>query len=610
AAAPAAPQVVKVEPPSWWIGHTINPVRLLIRGRSLAGAKMRDVPGLRFGAPTSNAAGTYLFVDATIEPSSAPGLRKIRIVTPGGVATASFKIMAPLAMGASMESLTLDDVIYLIMVDRFANGDASNDDPAKSKGLRSRANPRFYHGGDFKGIMDHLAYLKTLGVTAVWLTPIYDNADRAYPPSKDVHQVYTDYHGYEPIDFYSVDEHFGSLRTLRQLVAAAHARGLKVIMDQVANHTGPRHPWVTDPPTPTWFTGTLAHHMSNAWQLWTLADPHATPQVQKATLGGWYANILPDLNQNDPEVARYLIQNSLWWVGMSGVDALRLDAVSYLPRSFIKRWMAALKAQFPGIKVIGEALDQDPAVVSYFQGGRKGFDGVDTGLDSVFDFPLMKAVDRAILERSGMTALPRSLMHDLLYPRPDWLVTMLGSHDEVRFMSRPGASARKLELAFSFQMTTRGIPLIYSGDEIAMTGGSDPDNRRDFPGGWPGDPHDAFSAKGRTAEQAGVFRHVQLLLRLRRELPALRHGRLLDLAFNDNLYAYARIAPDGEDVVVLNRSPGPQSVDLDVEGVLPETAALLPDRLGMALPARLQEGHLRAEIPALSASIFALPTKK
>ncbi len=261
---------------------------------------------------------------------------------------------------------------------------------AVSHGLYDRTQSRSYHGGDLEGIIQHLPYLKALGVTALWLTPICDNANRGN--GRASYGASTDYHGYGAVDFYAVDEHFGTLDKFRELVDQAHASGIKIIQDQVANHTGPFHPWASDPPTPTWLNGSAADHLTNHFQTWTLIDPHATPQMQKSTLEGWFAGRLPDLNQNDPEVARYLVQNSLWWIGRTGIDGIREDTLPYVPRQFWSHWTAAIKQAYPAFRVVGEVFESDPGLVSFFQGGKARFDGVDSGVDTLFDFPLQSAL--------------------------------------------------------------------------------------------------------------------------------------------------------------------------------------------------------------------------
>ena len=393
--------------------------------------------------------------------------------------------------------------MYLLMPDRFANGDPANDDPAASKGLLDRTKSRYYHGGDLRGVIDRLPYLKDLGVTAIWLNPWYDNVN--HPNERETYdgQAITDYHGYGAVDFYAVEERLGDLATLREMVDRAHAVGIKVIQDQVANHSGPYHPWVKDSPTPTWYYGTQEKHLANTWQTWTLQDPYSTPEMRKATLEGWFIDILPDFDQDDPEVARYTIQNTLWWVGVSGLDGIRQDTLPYVHRRFWKEWMAAIKKEYPDLRVVGELLDGDPTLVSFFQGGVVRYDGLDSGVDTLFDFPTYFEVREAFARGGSLRKVAMMLARDHLYRDASSLVTLLGLHDVPRFMGEPGARVDSLKSAFTFLATARGIPLVYYGDEIALPGGGDPDNRRDFPGGFQGDARNAFEAGG-TDRRRGV----------------------------------------------------------------------------------------------------------
>ncbi len=547
----AQPTVTKVEPPNWWTQSKLNPIRMLIRGTNLTGATVSS--DLKTANVKTNASGTYLFFDAQLPTDGKAGPHPFQIHTTAGDATAQFELLDPLPKEHRFAGLTPDDVVYLIMPDRFANGDKSNDDPAISHGLFDPANSHFYHGGDFKGIKDHLGYLKALGVTTIWLTPWYDNVnhlnEREMPDGKPI----TDYHGYGAVDFYGVEEHFGTLQELRDLVDAAHALGMKVEQDEVANHCGPYHPWVTDPPTPTWFHGTLASHINETWQLWPLIDFHSTPQLRAQTLDGWFANILPDLNQDDPEVTRYLTQNTLWWIGITGLDAIRMDTLPYVPRPFWNRWMSTIKLNYPQVTVVGEVFDADPAITSFFQGGAKNFDGVDTRVDAVFDFPnYFKARDvfahgKSIRDLAGM------LGHDGLYSNPGVLGTFIGNHDVVRFMNETGATVPKLELALTWLLTTRGIPTIYYGDEIAMQGGRDPDNRRDF-------PESAFMVPTRTPEQRSIYEYVQKLLRIRSGTPALRRGQTTTLCATEQQWVYARMSPQQTALIELNNSDDNASI--------------------------------------------------
>ncbi len=542
-----APIVEKVDPPSWWTPSTVNPVRVMIRGRHLAGATLA-CGRLTCSNLKVNAAGTYVFADVRIPGTAAPGKYPLTLRTAAGTADASLEITAPLPRTGRFQGFGPNDVIYLIMPDRFANGDPTNDDPAISRGLTDRSKPRFYHGGDLAGIRQRLPYLKELGVTAIWMNPVYDNNNGLNHKETYDGQPMADYHGYGAIDFYKVEEHFGDLADFRRLVDEAHAMGIKVIADMVANHTGPYHPWVEDPPTPTWFHGTAANHPNNTWQTWSIADPYSAPAVKQATMDGWFINILPDLNQDDAEVARYITQNTLWWVAMSGMDGIRQDTWPYVPRSFWKPWMAAIKKEFPSLRVVGEVFDGDAAVVAFHQGGVTQWDGIDAGVDALFDFPLFYPIRGAFAEGRSIRGLPETLARDRLYKDPQSMVTFLGLHDVNRFMGERGATLAGLKLAHTFMLTARGTPLLYYGDEIGLAGGGDPDNRRDFPGGFAGDARSAFEATGRTAEQQALFTHIQRLLTLRAERPDLRRAPTRNLVVGDQLYVYRR----GNTVVALN----------------------------------------------------------
>ena len=609
--AAARPEILKVEPPNWWAAHTINPVRLLVRGHNLAGASVAaSDQRLKVSNLKVNESGSYLFVDVWIDPKAAPGAANIEVTNGAGRADIPFEISAPIAKAGEPQGFSTDDVLYLIMPDRFSDGDISNDDPTVSKGLYDRTKSRYYHGGDFQGIINHLDYLKNLGVTALWLTPVYDNVNHLNEHEQYDAGPITDYHGYGAVDFYGVEEHFGTVASLRSLIGAAHRIGIKVIQDQVANHTGPYHPWVADPPTPTWFNGTAPHHLANKWQTWTLADPHATVEMQRETLEGWFINILPDLNQNDPEVARYLIQNSLWWIGIAGFDAIREDTVPYVPRSFWSQWTSAIKRQYPATRILGEVFDADPAFTSFFQGGRKGFDGIDTGLDTVFDYPLYFAIRDCFDDGKNLTELATVLAHDRLYTDPDLLVTFLGLHDVPRFIEKEGAQGNpikddELELAQTFIMTTRGIPLLYYGDEIGMAGAGDPDNRRDFPGGFPGDPRDAFSRAGRSPIQQRIFDHLQRLCRLHHELPQLRHGRLINLLVQQQQYVYARATDRDCAVVAINTGNSSAELCVSVESVGLREGARLEDALGVVGPVQVKDGKIVFKLAARQSAVFA-----
>ncbi|HNV74043.1 MAG TPA: alpha-amylase family glycosyl hydrolase [Gemmatimonadaceae bacterium] len=586
------PTVSKVEPPNWWANSSVNPVRVLVRGTNLSGARF-ECGRLTCGNVKVNERGTYAFVDVAIPRDAATGSHPLTVRTSSGSVAAPFSIAPRLAGHGRFQGFGTEDVMYLLMPDRFANGDPSNDDPAVSRGLLDRSKGRYYHGGDLAGVRQKLPYLKSLGVTTIWMNPIYDNNNGLNRKETYDNQPITDYHGYGATDFYAVDEHMGDVAAFKQLVDDAHAQGIKVVLDMVANHTGPYHPWVQDAPTPTWFHGTEANHPNNTWQTWTLADMYSTPAMRQATLDGWFINILPDLNQDDPEVARYIIQNTLWWVGVSGMDGIRQDTWPYVPRWYWRDWMTAIKNEYPSLRVVGEVFDGDPSMIAFFEGGRQQWDGVDDKVDLLFDFPMYYAIRGAFARGEPVRQVAQMLSRDHIYRDPQNLVTFLGLHDVSRFMHEPGATPEGLKLAFTFLFTARGTPLVYYGDEIAIPGGNDPDNRRDFPGGWSSDPRNAFDAAGRNAAEQDVWRHVQKVAQIRAARQELRGGATEHLFVSDQVYVYRR----GGTIVAINN--GKEASDLTI----PATA-LPADALGVCTAGRPVNGATVVRVPARASCIF------
>lgn len=587
-----APVVEKVEPPNWWTGSTVNPVRLLIRGQNLAGARF-ECSRIACARARVNEAGTYAFVDVSVAPNLTAGSYPLVLHTARGSTRVPFSLSTPLARRGRFQGFGANDVMYLVMPDRFSNGDVANDDPDAARGLLDRNKGRYYHGGDLAGVRAKLPYLKELGITAIWMNPIYDNNNALNRREMYDGQPITDYHGYGAVDFYAVDEHLGSIDDVKRLTDEAHALGIKIVLDMVANHTGPYHPWVTNAPTPTWYHGTAEQHVANTWQTWTLADPYSPPEMRRATLDGWFIDILPDLNQDDPEVARYIIQNTLWWIGVSGIDGIRQDTWPYVPRRFWRDWMTAIRREYPTVRVVGEVFDGDPAMIAFFEGGRAQFDGIDDKVDMLFDFPLYFPLRRAFAEGKSVREIAQMLARDRLYRDPNALVTFLGLHDVARFMNETGATADGLKLAFTFLLTARGIPLIYYGDEIALPGGNDPDNRRDFPGGWPNDSRNAFTAAGRSVQEQDVWQHVQKLLRLRAERPELRGGATAHLDVGDQTYVYAR----GHTVVAINN--GSSRADVRVTSLVRHL-----DALGVCGPPRRDGTGYVISVPPRSGCVF------
>jgi glycosidase len=588
------PSVSKVDPPSWWARHTINPVRLLVRGANLRGAHVRSLnQEMRASEVKVNESGTYLFIDVEISPSLPPGRYPLLLESATGSTMIPFILEAPLEPRTNFQGITTDDVIYLIMTDRFADGDPSNNAPKDSPPeANDRNNPRGFHGGDLRGIINQLPYLKDLGVTALWLTPWYDNwngvnrCDKPWCPN-------TYYHGYHAIDYYAVEDRFGNLATLRELVQKAHALGIKIIQDQVANHVGSQHPWVKDPPLPNWFHGTLAQHQLNKFRNSVLLSPHSNQLDVRNTLDGWFNDDLPDMNQEEPEVARYEIQNALWWVGMTGIDGIRQDTIQYMPRFFIRDLSLALHRQYPKLWMVGEVFERDAAHTAYFIGGHTGWDGIDTRLDSVFDFALWNASLFVFTNKAPVRFLSHQLKYDALYPDALKVTVLANNHDTMRFMSLEGATSAGAMMHVAFVLSVRGIPQLYAGEEIAMEGKEDPDNRRDF-------PTEAFKADGRKPKEQAMFEWTRVWIRLRREQAAMRAGKLIELFVDDESYVFARQLGAETIVVAFNRESKPKQVMIPLGAIGVKDGVMLRALIG-DVSGRVERGEATITLPAQSA---------
>jgi glycosidase len=557
----------------------------------------------------ATAGGDYLFVWLKLGAELKSGTAVCRITTPTGMVSFELPIATREQTIHKFQGLATADSIYLIMPDRFANGNPANDEPADAPGSHDRAKARSYHGGDLQGIREHLDYLKDLGVTTLWLTPIVKNG------------ATEDYHGYGATDLYAVEPHLGTLRDYQELVAAAHKERIKIVFDIVPNHVGPKHPWATKPPLPDWFHGTVRHHLNSSAGVSgsfygggeneghdlfeALVDPHAPPRLWLNLTEGWFVNLLPDMNTENPVVAQYLLQNAIWWAEGSGLDGFRVDTFPYVSREFWSRWHAGLRRIYPRLTTIGEVFHPDPSVTSFFAGGQKHADGIDTGISTLFDYPMYFTLRDVLLNGAPAGHFADVLRHDSLYPRPDELLTFFGNHDVTRFAGAKGSSVAKLKMAFASMLTLRGIPQLYYGDEIGMTGGADPDNRRDFPGGWREDLKNAFSESGRTREQQEIFAYVQMLLRIRREHAALNSGRLWHLFSDRGSYVFLRETEEEGVLVVFDNSAKPSELRFTVADTPAQNVARMSRLFGEA-SAELKGKEVLIRAPAESVSIFSL----
>jgi neopullulanase len=599
-----APQVAKIEPPNWWLNLTPD-LMLLLSGHDLEATQVScNLPEVTVLRTQATHGGAYLFLWLKFASNVRSGTLVCRIVTPTGNTSFELPIAARAPTATRFHGLAADDVLYLILPDRFANGDPTNDEPAEFPGSHDRAKLRAWHGGDLRGIRDHLDHLQNLGVTALWLTPVVKNG------------ATEDYHGYGAVDLYSVDPHLGTLDDYKDLVSAAHERRMKIFFDSVPNHVGPRHPWVVRPPLPDWFHGTPQKHVNSFSPVQksfygitennsiandpfeALADPHAPESLRRNLTDGWFFGILPDLNTENPAVARYLQQNILWWIESTGLDGLREDTFPYVSRKFWSDWHATLRRIYPRLTTIGEVFHPDPTVTSFFVGGKKGWDNIDTGLTTVFDFPLFFAIRDVLLRNAPAGRIANVLRQDSLYPHPEFLIPFFANHDIPRFATADGATPDKLKLAFGLILTLRGIPELYYGDELGMTGLADPDNRHDFPGGWKEDQKNGFTSEGRTPEQQQIFETVRQLLALRRQHAALTAGKLIHLFSDDSSYVFMRESDEERILVVFNNAKASRTLSVPILGTPaagissatplygPAKASVFPSALSINAPAQ------------------------
>ena len=521
-AAQKKPAIDKIDPPNWFV--SLPSPMLLIHGAGLENAHFSGAP-IRRTVTSPNGHWAMVWLDTAGKPAATLHLAAH---TAAGSAAFDYKLLPRRPATDGMAGFSPADVMICIMPDRFADGDPANDNLPGFQPA-DRTLPRAYHGGDLKGVIDHLDYLQELGVTAVWLTPIVANN----PAGQD-------YHGYGATDMYAVDPRLCTLGDYQRLAAELHRRHMKLVFDDVPNHVGGAHPWVADSPLPDWFHGTAAQHDEATYDFGKITDPHLPAVAAHTELDGWFANSLPDLNQQNPVVAQYELENMMWWIEMTGLDTLRIDTFPFVQRNFWQTYLASLNKLYPIVNSVGEVDNGDPTIDAYFAGGRT-IAGIDTHLTTPFDYPYFFALRDVLLNGKPFSALESVFRQDWLYPHPELLVPILSNHDQPRFISEKNATPALLRLATGITLTVRGTPQLYIGDEILMPGGGDPDNRRDFPGGFPGDPANAFVASGRTPEQAKMHDFAAALGQFRARTPALKWGAQQDLVVENDTFAFVRM---------------------------------------------------------------------
>lgn len=556
------PSIKRVEPPFWYTGFKDTTLSLLVYGPNIASLKpeIRPYPGVALFGATTLDNPNYLFLDIAIGPKTNPGTIEIVFGTGKSALTYKYVLNARNNDPLRAQGFGPQDMIYLLVPDRFANGDPNNDSVEGMLEKADRSHDMGRHGGDIKGIANNLDYIIDLGMTAVWFTPILEN---------DMTPEYRAYHGYAATDLYKVDRRFGSNQEYLDLIDLCHKKGLKVIMDMIHNHVGDQHWWMKDKPSNDWFTSLSDYGVTN-FRGEAASDPYASKYDADRLTKAWFVKAMPDLNTSNRFLADYLIQNSIWWIEYAGIDGIRMDTYVYPDKVYMAEWVAAVHREFERFNIVGEVWVQTVPSTAYYTIEARTNDGYKGTLRSITDFPLYAAMTTATWEgfgwTTGISRVYYTLTQDFLYKDPRNNVIFVDNHDLWRFGSHVNKDVKKFNLGMTMLFTLRGIPQVYYGTEHMMDswgeGNHDAVKRKDFPGGWPGDPVNKFIREGRTPEENQVFDFIKTLANYRKKSQALTIGRMTHFVPEDNVYVYFRYAGNEEVLVMLNFGDKDKTVDM------------------------------------------------
>lgn len=568
----AAVKIDRVEPTDWYVGMKDPSLQLMVYGEGIREAQVStDYPGVRVDSLVRLDSPNYLLVYLDLSGAQ-PGEMKLRFTMGKSKKEVSYRLKARAMAGEERKGFSNADVLYMLMPDRFAQG---KDHKAQVKGMNpyveDRSKPSLRHGGDLQGIRDHLDYFTQLGVTALWLTPVLENNS---PDGKDGSSTY---HGYATTNYYRVDPRFGTNEDYRQLIADAHAKGLKVVMDMIFNHCGFEHPWVKDLPsrdwlnTPEWLSGKeedKAKYLQTSYKLTPVLDPYASEVDKRETVDGWFVPSMPDLNQRNPHVIKYLIQNSVWWIETVGIDGIRMDTYPYADREAMALWMKTLEREYPNFNTVGETWVTEPAYTAAWQKDSK-LSSINSYLKTVMDFAFYDRVNMAAREETddwwqGMNRVYNTLCYDYLYANPSSVLAFIENHDTDRFL-RNGTDTLALKQALALLLTINRTPQLYYGTEILMNGTkevTDGNVRKDFPGGFPGDKANCFTAEGRTRAQNAMFNWLSRLLHWRQGNEAIIHGKQVQFTPRKGVYVIARQAKGQNVLTVVNGTSEPAQMEV------------------------------------------------
>lgn len=563
----AAVKIDKIDPTDWYVGMKNPQLQLMVYGKGIAAVKevTTDYPGVRIDSVVRLDSPNYLLVYMNLQGAQ-PGTMTLKF----DKQKVDYPLKAREKKGSQHKGFTNADVLYMLMPDRFAQGAGHN---PQVKGMRpykeDRSQPSLRHGGDLNGIREHLDYFCELGVTALWLTPILEN------DSPDSENGFSTYHGYATTDYYKVDPRFGTNEDYRRLVDEAHAKGLKVVMDMIFNHSGFEHPWTKDMPskdwlnTPEWLKDEQkSKYLQTSYKLTPVKDPYASKIDLKETTEGWFVPTMPDLNQHNPHLMRYLIQNSIWWIETVGIDGIRMDTYPYAYADAMAQWMKELDEEYPYFNTVGETWVTDPAYTAAWQKDSK-LSKDNSYLKTVMDFSFFDKLNKAKNEETddwwnGLNRIYHSFVYDYLYPDPSSVMAFIDNHDTDRFLGN-GHDTLALKQALTLLLTVKRIPQIYYGTEILMNGTkevTDGNVRKDFPGGFPGDKRNAFTKEGRTRAEQDMFRWTSRLLHWRQGNDVIIKGTMTQFIPYAGIYVIARQYQGRTALTILNGTSKPATMEV------------------------------------------------
>ena len=574
-------KVTRIDPTDWYVGLKNPTLQLMVYGQNVRDAEVSlDYPNVQIDSIARLDSPNYLLVYLNLKGAKA-GEMTLKI----GKQKVKYLLKEREMSGDKRMGFTNADVLYMLMPDRFASS-GKYTEPKAAKKLSAELNnyvvdrkqPSLRHGGDLEGIRQHLDYFNELGVTALWFTPVLENN------SPDNEAGYSTYHGYATTDYYRVDPRFGTNREYRQLADEAHAKGLKIVMDMIFNHCGFEHPWVKDRPSKDWFNlyewlegKDKAHFNSDprgtkfqqtSYKLTPVKDPYASDVDLKETVDGWFVPTMPDLNQRNPHVMTYLIQNSIWWIETVGIDGIRMDTYPYADAKGMARWMKTLDDEYPNFNVVGETWVTEPAYTASWQKDSK-LSKENSYLKTVMDFSFFDKLSQAKNEETdpwwnGLNRLYNSFVYDYLYENPNNVMAFIDNHDTDRFLGK-GKDSLALKQALALLLTVKRIPQLYYGTEILMNGTkevTDGNVRKDFPGGFPGDKKNCFSAEGRTKAENDMFNWLSNILHWRNGNETIIRGMQKQFIPYNGIYVVARSWHRNNVVTILNGTSKPATLEI------------------------------------------------